>query len=177
MATAPKAVQKAPTKGAPDASELSGGASQRSSNKLVIILIALLVAVIAGGGAAWYFMGQKAGANGTKVKEAVKPPVFMTIDPFTVNLQPDGIGEQYLQVAFSVQVADQKEADTIKVYLPQVRSRLLLLLSGKKASEILSTEGKKKLAEEIIAQINQPFVPGSPSQNVTNVFFTSFVIQ
>ncbi len=178
MATAPKAVPKAAPKSAPEAVEPPAAAPKKSKKKFVLILIILLVLLGAGGGAAWYFMGKDAGgAAQAKAKQAPKPPVFMVIEPFTVNLQPDGAGDQFLQVAFSLQVATEKDVDTIKLYLPQVRSRLLLLLSGKKASEISTIEGKKALSEEIIAQVKQPFAPGAPPQNVSNVFFTSFVIQ
>ena len=99
------------------------------------------------------------------------------IDPFTVNLTPGEGGDQYLQVALTLQVADQAQVDRLKLYMPQVRSRILLLLSSKKASEISSVEGKKKLSAEIIAQINLPFTPQSERQSVSDVFFTSFVIQ
>lgn len=180
MATAPKAVPKAAPRGAPEADDqMASAAPGKSKKKLVLLLIILLVVLGAGGGAAWYFMGGKSDPNApeAKARQPAKPPVFMVIEPFTVNLQPDGAGDQFLQVAFSLQVDDQKDVDNIKSYLPQVRSRLLLLLSAKKASEISTLEGKKKLAEDIIMQVKQPFVPDSPPQNVKNVFFTSFVIQ
>lgn len=178
MATAPKAVQKAPAKGAPEVVELPAVASKKSGNKLILIILILLLA--AGGGGAWYFLGQSTAAPGANAKKTVdpsKPPVFLVVEPFTVNLQPDGAGDQYLQVAFSLQLSDAKDAESIKLYLPHVRSRVLLLLSGKKAAEISTVEGKKKLADEILVLMRQPFVPGGAPQNVTHVFFTSFVIQ
>ncbi|QAU34360.1 flagellar basal body-associated protein FliL [Janthinobacterium sp. 17J80-10] len=179
MATAPKAVQKAPAKGGAEAAEHPAVAPKKSGKKLILILMILLLAG-GGGAAAWYFLGQPAAAPGTHAKKTIdpgKPPVFLVMDPFTVNLQPDGQGEQYLQVAFSLQVGDSKDVEAIKLYLPQVRSRLLLLLSGKKASEISTVEGKKKLADEILAQVRQPLIQDGAPQNAANVFFTSFVIQ
>ncbi len=174
MATSPRAVPKAPAKAA---AEAVAQPAAKSGNKLVLIL-AIVILLAAGGGGAWFFLGQQNGANAAAKKaDPAKPPVFMVMEPFTVNLQPDGMGDQYLQVAFSLQVPDETDAETIKLYLPQVRSRLLLLLSGKKAAEISTIEGKKQLADEIIAQVKQPFAPGAAPQNVTNVFFTSFVIQ
>ena len=98
------------------------------------------------------------------------------MEPFTVNLQQEG-SDQFLQISMTIQVSDEKQVEEIKLYMPQVRSRILLLLSGKKASEVNTAEGKKKLADEIIAQIKQPFVAGGKPQDVSNVFFTSFVIQ
>jgi len=58
-----------------------------------------------------------------------------------------------------------------------VRSRILLLLSSKTASELVTVEGKRKLADDIIAQIRKPFAPNAPEVKVNDVFFTSFVIQ
>jgi flagellar FliL protein len=61
--------------------------------------------------------------------------------------------------------------------MPHVRSRMLLLLSAKKASEILSVEGKNKLSEEILGIFKKPFTPQGPTIKVSNVLFTSFVVQ
>lgn len=139
------------------------------------MLGALVLAL--GGGGAWYYFVHTAGAkNVADAPQRAAPPVFVVLDPFTVNLQPEG-GEQYLQVAFTLQVAGQPDVDKIKLYMPQVRSRVLVMLSSKKASELLTPEGKKKLSDEIVAQISQPFyAQGAPLQ-ISNVFFTSFVIQ
>jgi flagellar FliL protein len=98
------------------------------------------------------------------------------MEPFTVNLQSEN-GDQFLQVTLTLQVPDQVQEDLIKTFMPQVRSRLLFLLSSKKPSEITTVEGKKKLIDEIINTVNQPFTSRGPQQDVSNVFFTSFVIQ
>ncbi|MEO8599821.1 MAG: flagellar basal body-associated protein FliL, partial [bacterium] len=106
------------------------------------------------------------------------PPVFLNIESFTVNLQSESeYGDQYLQIAFTLQVADADQVEIIKLNMPQVRNRILMLLSSKKSSEIASTEGKKQLSNQIVALLNQPFYPQSKPQEVTSVFFTSFIIQ
>lgn len=179
MATAPKAAPKAVPKVVPiDDTAAAAQAPKKSRKTLIIGGALMLVTAAAGGGAAYWFMGKDAGDKPAAPKvEAAKPPVFVVLDSFTVNLQPDDGVDQYLQLAFSLQVADQSTVDQIKLYMPQVRSRLLLLLSSKKASELLTVDGKKKLSEDIIAQVKQPFTPQGKPQDVTGVFFTSFVIQ
>lgn len=173
MATAPKANPKVVP--IDEAKADAAPAPKKSRKKLMMIAGVLLLAI--GGGSTWYFMGNDHAEPGAPAKaEPPKPPVFIAMEPFTVNLQPE-VGEQYLQVAFTLQVADQVQVDNIKLYMPLVRSRILMLLSTKKASELSSAEGKKKLQDEIIAQIKQPFAPQSPPQQVSGVFFTSFVIQ
>ncbi|OBV40570.1 flagellar basal body-associated protein FliL [Janthinobacterium psychrotolerans] len=164
-----------------DAALAPAGASKK---KLIIIILAsVLVAGGVGGGAAWYFLhgkgdAEEASPSKKKKHSAAKagPPVFVPIDSFTVNLQPEN-GEQYLQIAFTLQVANAEEMETIKLNMPKVRSRLLLLLSGKKASELNTVEGKQQLAAEIINQVNQPFEDKGPEQDVTDVLFTAFIIQ
>jgi flagellar basal body-associated protein FliL len=89
-----------------------------------------------------------------ETKASTKPPVFLPLDQFTVNLQPEE-SQQFLQVAMTLKVVDQAIADKIKAVMPEVRSRVLLLLSSKKPSQISSLAGKGKLAEEIIHEIEQ----------------------
>ena len=166
------------TKAAPKASSADASAEKPKKSKLLIIVLALLILVAGGGAGAWYFLGQTAAhAPAAKAVQAdAKPPVFLPMETFTVNLQAEN-GEQFLQTSFTLQVADQAQVDLIKLYMPHVRSRLLLLLSSKKASEILTTEGKNKLSEEILAIFKQPFTPQGPTMKVSSVLFTSFVVQ
>ena len=164
-----------------DAALAPAGASKKKL--IIIILAAVLVAGGGGGGAAWYFLHDKSGQDDSAPSKKKKhsaskagPPVFVPIDSFTVNLQPEN-GEQYLQIAFTLQVSNAEEMEAIKLNMPKVRSRLLLLLSGKKASELNTVDGKQQLAAEIVAQVNQPFEEKGPEQDVTDVLFTAFIIQ
>lgn len=155
----------------------AGDAPPKSKKKLMIFAIVGVVALAAGGGGAWFFMNK--GDDGHKQeakKEPPAPPVFMAPETFTVNLQPEG-DEQYLQVGLVVQVKDQAASDKMKLYMPQIRSRLLMLLSSKKASEITDMTGKNKLIEEVITQLKQPFVQGEEPLQVSSVHFTDFIIQ
>jgi len=149
-----------------------------SKKKLIMIIAAVLVLAGGGGGAAWYFMGHKAAPKKEEVKheEPAKAPVFVTLETFTVNLQPDP-DEKFLQLDISLQVADAEVGEVLKTQMPAVRNRLLLLLTSKKPSEISSMEGKKKLTEEIVAEVKKPYVAGAKPLEVSGVFFTSFVIQ
>ena len=157
-----------------------GGGSKK---KLVIILAIVLLVVLGGGGAAAWFMmkggedhAEEAAPKKNKKKKAEGPPVYVPVEPFTVNLQPEN-GEQYLQLAFTLQVGSLEEVELIKTNMPKVRSRILLLLSSKHASEINTPEGKQALSQEIMEQIKQPFEPNGSPQDVTEVLFTSFIIQ
>ena len=148
-----------------------------SKKKLMLLLGAAVLVIAAGSGAAAFFLmhDSSPGKAGLETAPAV-PPDYVTLEPFTVNLQPEN-GDQYLQVQFTLQVANLDQAEVIKSNMALVRNRVLLLLSGKKASEINTVAGKKQLAKEILAAIKQPFVAKGATQEVTDVLFTSFIIQ
>jgi flagellar FliL protein len=171
MATAPKANPKVvPIDEAP-------AAAPKKSKKMLLIAASALLVLGAGGGA-WFFMhggGHEGDAKESK-QEPAKPPVFLALEPFTINLQQEN-GDQYLQVALTLQVGDEMQVEPIKLYMPLVRSRILLLLAGKKPSDLASIEGKEKLQKEIVEQVKKPFAPKGKPQEVSAVFFTSFVIQ
>jgi flagellar FliL protein len=150
-------------------------APKRSKKKLIVIIITAVLVVGIGAGAAWFFTQSKPAGAEHKVAKA-EPPEYVPIESFTINLQPE-TGEQYLQIAFTLQVPNQKQGEEIKANMAKVRSRVLLLLSGKKASEISSVEGKQKLASEIMAAVKQPFVDKGEPQQVSDVLFTAFIIQ
>lgn len=156
------------------------------SKKLIIIILALVLVLGGGGaGAAWYFMHGQADAEEhddapkkKKAKKAATKPEYVPVEPFTVNLQPGESGaDQYLQVAFTLQVAGVEEMTVVKDNMAKVRSRMLLLLSSKRAADINTPEGKVQLAKEIIAQLREPFEERGPQQEVEDVLFTSFIIQ
>ncbi|MES2000543.1 MAG: flagellar basal body-associated protein FliL [Pseudomonadota bacterium] len=165
---------KAPLKPDPKA-EVKADAPAVKSKKPLFLILGVAALVLGGGGAgAWYFTQPKS-AHAAKA-EPPKPPVFINMESFTVNLQSED-SDKFLQTAFTLQVKDDAQVELIKLHLPEVRSRLLMLLSSHKADELLSPEGKNRLAKEIIAQVNKPFEPKAAPQIVTGVFFTSFVIQ
>lgn len=123
------------------------------NNKKFIIIIAALLLVIAGG-AGWYFMkGKQEGHAEEKKVEVPKDPKFIPLDAFTVNLQREE-SDQFLQVNISLKILEPELEEKIKGVLPEIRSKLNLLLSSKKPSELATAEGKKKLAAEILTETN-----------------------
>ena len=144
-------------------------------SKLLLIVIALLVLAGAGGGAAWWFLGRSHEHADAK-PAAVKPPVFHTLEPFTVNLAEEN-GDHYLQVAVVYELSDDKAVDKVKTYLPVIRNRILLLLSAKRPSELAGAEGKQKLVSELVAAARES-IPGDTAQRgVTGAYLGAFVIQ
>ena len=163
-------------KGKPVA-EVVEAAPKKGKGKLLIIIVAAVVLLGGGGGAAWYFLHGKKAGNEEQVKheEPAKPPVFVKLEAFTVNLTADG-EDHYLQTDIELKVADAKVSDVIKEHMPEIRNNVLLLLSSKTAGALSSMEGKQKLSNEIKEQVNK-VLHAKDADGVSGVFFTSFVIQ
>ena len=134
-------------------------AGKRGGSKMMLIA-AVVVAIGAGVGGTYFFLQKGAGDKHEAKVEPPKPPVFITLDQFTVNLQLEE-SPQFLQVGLSLKVRDAHVADELKLYMPEVRDRTLLLLSSQKASTLLTLEGKRKLANNIVATINAILEPAS----------------
>jgi flagellar protein FliL len=161
----------------PKAEEAVAEAPKKSSKKKLIIIIIAVLALAGGGGAAWFLMHKKDDhKKEVKHEEPAKAPVFLTLETFTVNLLPDP-DEKFLQLDISMQLDTPEDAELLKVQMPAVRNRLLMLLTSKTATDISSSEGKKQLSDEIIAELKTPFTAGAKPQKVSGVFFTSFVVQ
>ncbi|MCP1315113.1 MULTISPECIES: flagellar basal body-associated protein FliL [unclassified Halomonas] len=155
--------------------EASGG-----SRKLLWIMIVLVVLSSLGAAAAIYMVlghGGEGEAGQTQVAAKPEPPVFTRIEPFTVNLSDDRYGSRLLYTGITLRVGDEQSKKIIEEHMPQVRSRLLILLSGKQASELTSVEGKEALAQAIIGRLNVPLVENQPPLDLQEVLFTDFIVQ
>ena len=152
------------------------GAAQGAKPKRMKLwpLIIAAVALLAGGGAAtWYFTVHQEATAAEAPRP--KPPIFIALEPFTVNLQPGG-GAQYLQTTVVLKTVEPEAEAAIKAHMPVVRDRILRVLASKRGDELLTVEGKEKLAAEIAQSVTAPF-DGTRPQPVEGVLFTSFVIQ
>ena len=169
--------------------ELAVAAAPKKSKKLLIMVAAVLILVllVVGGGALWLIKKHNASVDaesdtsGETVKSEKKAdgkevaPIYVALDAFTVNL----VGDQFLQLVISVEVADLHVGDRVKNFTPKIRNNVMLLLSSKKASDLITKEGKEDLANEIRDLISDILEPGTKGRDgpIKEVLFTSFIIQ
>ena len=145
--------------------------------KLIIILIVIL-ALGGGVGGTWYYMqGQIEEHEGDEPKiPKKKPTTFVELDIFTVNLQPEE-NNSYLQVGLTIKAHETEVVDAIDGQMPEIRNRILLLLSSKEAAEISTIIGKQQLSTDITNEIKHVFDSEEMQNDIVGVLFTSFVIQ
>lgn len=136
----------------------------KGKKKLFVILgVVVLVLALAAGGGWYYVMKQRAAAAAEEdgdepVAEVVAqgPPTYLPLDNMIVNLADPG-GEKVAQVGITLEVADAHSVDSVKVYLPTIRSSILILLSQRTSEELLQREGKEKLAADVLREASKPF--------------------
>ncbi len=61
-----------------------------------------------------------------------------------MNLQSDD-GERYLHVGLTLKLSNQSAADDLKEHMPEIRSRILILLSNKHPSDLTSPRWQEHL--------------------------------
>ena len=197
----------------PDAGNHGDGKAPAKSKKLLIIVVAaVLVLAVGGGGAFFYISKQRAAAAAAEDGDAATPaksashaaphgpPTYLPLDSMVVNLADPG-GERVAQVGITLEVADVPSLDKVKAYLPTIRSSVLMLISQRTAEELLTQDGKQKLAKDILRETSRPFGGGEddedaehedtakskakkkkskvrqPDYPVVGVLFSSFIVQ
>lgn len=173
------------------------------SKKLIIIgAVVVLLLVVLGGGAAWFLSKRHATdeegeAAPAKTAEPPAAPTFLPMDTMVVNLADNG-GERFAQIGITLELADTKTADMVKQHMPSIRNGVLMLASQRTSDELLTREGKEKLAEDILREVSRPLgfdvspakgqkaagdgdEPPSRSRKAANpvrrVLFSGFIIQ
>lgn len=137
----------------------------------------ITLAACATAGYSYWRMQQHPSTDAKAETEAPPPPpapVFFALDTFTVNL---GDADRVLYIGITLRLKDDATRARLSEYLPEVRSRLLLLFSRQDASKLATDEGKQQLATAIKEAIATPLVAGQPKQEVTDVLYTAFILR
>ena len=146
-------------------------AAPPAKSKKLLIIGGVVVAVLAGGG---FYMKKAADKKHAEEeseksvenrlmkqlehKKDNKPPVFIALDDFLVNLPGKG-GEHYLQTKLVLRTADAATEKRINEFLPLVRDRILAVLSARTVTELATVEGKEAMAKDVALVINAIIEP------------------
>jgi flagellar protein FliL len=156
----------------------------KGSSKMKWLMALMMLIMVAVTGVNGYFLlknmnnsetGVETGEN--KAVQRAPEPIFIKIAPFTVNLQPDNYGPRLLYTGLTLQVGNTDTQKLIASHMPQVRNRLLLLLSGQQADTLTSATGKEQLAAHILERLRMPMAEAEPELLIDNVLFTEFIVQ
>ncbi|MEL4014735.1 flagellar basal body-associated protein FliL [Dryocola clanedunensis] len=138
------------------------------------LLVLITLAACATAGYSYWRMQQHPTTAQADKPEPPPAPVFFALDTFTVNL---GDADRVLYIGITLRLKDDATRQRLSEFLPEVRSRLLLLFSRQDASALATDEGKQKLVEAIKNTLAPPLVAGQPQQVVSDVLYTAFILR
>ena len=97
-------------------------------------------------------------------------------DPMVLNLS--GTSRlTFLQISADVLVSDSDAEETIKLHVPAIRHSLIMLLSEQKASAIKSPDKREEIRRQATVQVQSLMVDLSGSNDVSDILFSSILVQ
>jgi len=162
----------------------SSGSGSQSLGKLLLGLL-LVVLIIGASVAATYVFLQRSGILSSAMAEAssnsqppvpLPAPIFAALEPFTVTLR-DERTTRILYLAITLRLVDEASRETITEYMPEVRDRVLRLLSVQNPAYIQTPEGRERLVQDLTQLLQRPYLPQPKGPEISAVLFTAFVVQ
>ena len=159
---------------------------QGKNKKNSLLIIFILIAGLAATGMAGYFwykmeqvksqLSEESSSEGKKPVEPVAP-IYIPLDPFTASLMPtEEGGDRVLYIGLTLRVSDVHSKELIEKFLPDIRSRLLVLFSQQSAAALSSHEGKQALIKKIKEEVNHPLYENQ-SATVNDVLLNAFILR
>ena len=101
---------------------------------------------------------------------------YVELKPFIANF--GGPGKiRFLKCEVTVQVGSEAASFAINQHMPNVRNDLVFLFSAQTEADLETVEAQKVLAKKGLQLIQKLLVEEEGEGMVTDLFFTSFVIQ
>ncbi|HTW23256.1 MAG TPA: flagellar basal body-associated FliL family protein [Candidatus Baltobacteraceae bacterium] len=156
------------------ASERTTRDSETPSKAGRVLGAIVLLLILAGGAGAWYFWHSQAEASDQSSDPNAPPVAVIHLDSFIVNLADQG---QVTYLRASMDLGVDKRPDTKEggksIPLAIIRDTIIGVLSTRHSEELLTTDGKQKLKQDLIAALSNR-VPGL---GVRDIYFTDFLVQ
>lgn len=149
---------------------------------LKFILIIVVLVGIAVGGVILYLNMDKGSTETTEETTTEEPapviraPIFSELEPFTVILYGE-TRNRILYISITLRLENQFAQKQISEYMPEVRDRILKVLSIQKQEQIQTSRGREQLADDIKASLTKPYNEQLAGPKVIDVLFTAFVVQ
>lgn len=110
-------------------------------------------------------------------KETNKKVVYIPLaPPFVVNY--GGVGRlKYLKAELSVRVEDVETANAVRHHMPLIRNNLVMLFSRQSEEDVNTQEGKERLRQTALAEINALITAEDGKSAVVDLLFNNLIIQ
>ncbi|MGO3294981.1 MAG: flagellar basal body-associated FliL family protein [Marinobacter sp.] len=158
--------------------------AKKGKLKLIILLtvVVLLAIALSVAGTLWFLggglpgMGDDSGAESDVAEESFTPSVYLEIDKALVTTVRGEGRQRYAQAHVAFGATDPEALAATKLHMPLIRSQLVMVLGNSSFTKLQTPEGRKGLADHMLATVNQVLEQeGEPAVN--RVLFKNFVVQ
>lgn len=163
--------------------EADEGQKAGGGKKKMIIMIVAIVLLLGGGTAGTLYFTGMLGGGGAKQEEAKheepakNEPHYLAFEqPFTVNFETE-TGLRFLQVGVELMSYDPLAIEAVKTHMPVIKNNIILMFSNQVFETLASREGKEKIREQTLKEIQAVLEKYYGKPGIEEVYFTSFVMQ
>lgn len=151
----------------------------------VMFTLLFLAVLVACGFSAWMFMEvrklkdpqQSRQQQTNPASEKNAEPLYQSLNTFTLSLKPVADEEnRVLFVGLSLRLGSKESLATFNKFMPEYRSRLLLLLAEYSYDDLASREGKQRMLDKIRQELSKPLSSGQ-SVTITDVLINEFILR
>lgn len=103
-------------------------------------------------------------------------PLFADLESFTVTLYGD-TRNRILYAQISLRLSDLESRQTIDDYMPEIRDRIISVLSSQDPEELRTARSHRALAQAVHSALSRPLSDPSRTLDIAEVLFTAFVVQ
>ena len=158
-------------------SQIEASNKKGGKKKLLFIIIPLILILGGGGFAVYHFLlAKKSKGKTAAVKQNsllnIKPGPMIKLKSFLTNLANTD-RTAYVKVSMSIELKPGSNVGAFKQLIPQVRNRIIMILSSKTSKEISSAQGQLSLRHQIAKSLNLLLGDGT----VTGVYFNNYLVQ
>ena len=108
---------------------------------------------------------------------APKSSAYVSLgDPMVLNLS-GGKRLTFLQISADVLIGDADAESTVKTHVPAIRHSLIMLLSEQKASDIKTPARREEIRQQATARVKGLIAELSGSDDISDVLFSSILVQ
>lgn len=112
------------------------------------------------------------GEHGGEAKPVEEEGILYQLDPFTANLARGEGPARFIRLTIVLKFNKDAKKEEVDAKKPQISDAIISMLNSKKPEDLLKTEGKAFLKEEIRNSINSFMVDGQ----VLDIYYVAFQI-
>lgn len=150
--------------------------------KIILIAVAVLLLAAIAAGAMLFLKEDQSADNEAATMDPeqvlkVGDPIYQGLDPdFVVAFQnPKTV--RFIKLSVEVMARDDDVIEHVKLHMPAIRDKIIMVLSSKDEGSLLEMDGKEQLRTELLGAVQAVLTKNTGAPGIEAVYFTNFVMQ